>query len=119
MIGLRQVVIDARVEPVDALIGLAARRQHQDRHRRARIPHAAAHLETGDPWEEDVENHQVRVVDGDVFERGAAISRRVDRERMFTQSFGEDGCRLPFVFDQQDSHVGLSALPRSGGLPGV
>ena len=62
VVGLDQVVVGARLEPLDAVLDRVARGQHQDRRAVARAAQRAAHLHPVDVRQAEVEHDRVRHV---------------------------------------------------------
>ena len=70
---LDEVVVGARVQPLDARLDGVARGQHQDRHVVGRAQ-AAGDLDPVELGQPEVEDHEVGVVGGRLAQRGLAVT---------------------------------------------
>src|ERR1700674_715855 len=75
--GFHQVVVGAAVEPPDALLGAAQRREQEDWKLSCR-PEAAAHADAVETWEHHVQHNQIRWALASHPESLHAIARELD-----------------------------------------
>ena len=104
MIRLRQVIVGARVKSFNPLVGPSARGQHQDRRRDAISAQVSAQLQPVDAGKQHVENQEVIVIDADLLQRGAAVTRNVDGVGMLTKPFREHRGGDGLVLDDEYPH---------------
>jgi len=108
--GFRQIIVGAEVETLHALLGAAARGQHQHRGGRAAVraalavAQAAQHLEAIEAGQRQVEDRQVVALGAQGLVGVVAAAEHVQHEAGLTQRardpFGEFGV----VLDQQQAH---------------
>ena len=103
--GLRQVVVRARVESLDAVVNRVARRHHKDWHGRACGAQFAADLEAVFARKHDVEDYQVVVVDVRLIERALAVLRDINSVGLLAQTLRHHPRRARLVFDQKDTQT--------------
>ena len=122
--GLDQVVVGAAVEAGDAVLGLGAGGQHQDRHV-AVGAQPAADLDAVEAGEAEVEDDQVGDEAGGDVQRLDAVGRGLDLVALVAQRTPQDVGYVGVVLDDQDSargRVGLAEhslmLARSFCVPG-
>ncbi len=106
---LGDVVVRAHLQAEDAVVLVAACRQHDDRHGAA-LPQPAADLQAVHAGQHQVEDDQVGPVRGGAGERGRAVPGAVHHVSRAVQVSGDDlGDGRVVVHDQN---------PRSGGVRG-
>src|SRR5581483_3361477 len=107
--GLDEVVVGARVQPLDPVAGLAARRQDEDRHVAGRAQ-APAHLDAVETRQAEVEDDEI----GDELlghrERLHAVSRGLHVVPLLAQRAAQDVGDLRIVLD--DEHPSSRSLAR-------
>ena len=100
--GLDQVVVGAAVEAVDAVLGLGAGGQHQDRHV-AVGAQAAADLDPVEARQAEVEDDQVGDEAGGDVERVDAVGGGADLVALVAQRAAQDVGDLGVVLDEEDA----------------
>ena len=105
MVGLRQVVVRTRVEPLDPLIEVAAGGQHEDRYREAFCAKLATQFEAVEAREEDVEDDQIVVVGGGLLQAGFTVGRDVNSVGVFAEALRQKTRRNWLVFNDEYSHL--------------
>ena len=103
--GLDQVVVGAAVEAVDAVLGLGAGGQHQDRHV-AVGAQPAADLDAVEARQAEVEDDQVGDEAGGDVERLDPVGRGADLVALVAQRAAQDVGDLGVVLDEQDAAAG-------------
>ena len=99
---LRQVVVGAGVEAADAVLGLGASGQHQDRHVALRAQ-AAADLDAVEAGQAEVEHDEVRDEAGGDVERLDAVGRGAHLVALVAQRAAQDVGDLLVVLDDEDA----------------
>src|SRR5680860_811818 len=99
---LGDVVVRAELQTHHAVVFVASGGEHDHRHRRV-LPQAPADLETVDPGQHEVEDHEVRPLSGRVVERGLAVTDRVHRETLALEVAHNDLTHCRIILD--DEHV--------------
>src|SRR5262249_7008677 len=77
--GFRQIVVGAGLQPLDPLVNVAARRQHDDRDV-AGLPDPSADVEAVQSGQVQVEEDKVGPAAGDGCDRLRAVARQLDLE---------------------------------------
>ena len=114
--GLDQVVVGPDVETLDPVADGVAGGEHEHRRVVVRRPQPAAHLETVDPGEPDVEHQGLRRPDGDLLEGRGAIRGQGDLVALEPQCPVERAAHGRIVVDDEYPHD-LEAYRRPIPLP--
>jgi hypothetical protein len=101
---LGEVVVGARFQSPHFVVLRAPCREHQDRQARPRHAQLAAHLDTVDLGQHEVEQHQVESLLGAARERHLAVARAHHLVAGAGEQVLEPLTEHRLVFDQQDSH---------------
>jgi hypothetical protein len=101
---LRQVVVGADVEPVDAIGDRVAGGEQQDRRPSIGCAEPAADLEAVDARQHHVEHDRVVVVLGPEPEAVGSVARYVDGVAVLAQATLEQGGHPRFVLDDEHAH---------------
>jgi hypothetical protein len=107
-----EVVVGARVEPVDAVLDRTARGQHQHRHAVTARPQLPAHLEPVEAGHADIEHDRVRRPLGHERKRLLAAHRRVDLVTGQRQRPLQRFAQRTVVIGDQQAHAAI--LPSAG-----
>jgi hypothetical protein len=108
---LGQIVIGAELEPDDAIHGITARGEHQDRRLRLR-PNAAAHIKTVDIGQREVENDAVEALARVARDAELALGRNHDLKARLTEIALHHLGETRIIFDEQDA-AGLTVNSRT------
>src|SRR5271166_2734783 len=102
---LRQIIIGARVQSLDAIVDGIPRREHQDGHALFAGSDRTASSEAILTWNHHVQDHYIVVVDLHLIESIVAIGNDVDSVGLFLKSTDHEACDTRIVFDKQESHT--------------
>ena len=116
---LRQVVVGAEPETVDAIADPGSCREDEDPGADRGVDHPAAHLVAGAARHVAVEYRDVVVVHAEAFERGLAVVTDVDGHGELAQPVGDGVGEKPLVVGEKHAHSGRSPSVEGshGSLP--
>ena len=120
---LGQIVVGARLESAQDVVGVRTRRQQHDRDETARRPQPPHDLETVEARQHDVEQHDVEGVGADapVVEKPLqgvlAVVLDVGREPLRLEIELQPGREMFFVFDDEDTVHDFKGSSRVNVLP--
>ena len=106
---LDHVIVGSEVQTLYAILQRVARSQHQNRNVGAAPPHPPQHLESVEPRQTDVENHEVVRLRGEHVIGIHAVRRVVDRVVGLAQRACEAVSQHGVVFYDQDPHASDAA----------
>jgi len=108
---LAKVVVSAGLEAGDDVARLRPSREHEDRYLGSALPDVAGHVDTVDPGQHQVEDHEVDViVQEEIDGRGAVTGPEDSVSRMLQLEFDETSDRRVVLDDQ-------NGLPGHGNAP--
>src|SRR5205814_2375016 len=99
---LGQIVVGAELEPDDAIHGIAARGEHQDRRLRLH-PDAAAHIKTIDVGQREVENDAIEALARVARDAELALGRNHDVKARLAEIALHHLGKTRVIFDEQDA----------------
>lgn len=113
--GLRQVVVGADLQALDAVADVTGGREHQHARGHAEFDDLAADVVTVDEGEVAVEDDHVVVVDADALQGGRTVVHDVDGHGLPAQSGGHRIGEQLLVLDDEYAHVACPSCvhPRS------
>src|SRR5689334_124915 len=110
--GLGDIVVAARLEPIDTIIDAAQRCQEQDRDLLADAAQRPDEMKTVDPRKHAVDDDDVVILGGGLQKAITTIGEVVDRVTLLGQSPADVGCRVDVVFDDENPHRSRSGAGR-------
>src|SRR5699024_1169979 len=117
--GLGEVVVGTDAQTLDLVLHPVGSGQHQDTSGVAVRGQGAGDVVAVGAGQVPVQDDDVVVVDGKVFQGCVAVIDHVHRHGFSTKTHRDGVCQNPFVFDHEYAHVVLlaSALEKGGPLP--
>lgn len=111
---LDQIIVCAEVEPDNAILDSIAGRQNQHRRMNLSLAQGLQDLEATSAREHQVEQHEVKRLGGRAEKTLLAVRCHDDVVMLRLKGRSQHVRKLALVFDDQDAHIGIVAVFRSG-----
>ena len=112
--GFRQVVIGARVQPLDSLIDLRPGREDQHRCLDFLLPDPLQDLQPRQPWQHQIQDDEVVAPAQGQIEPLGPLGAEVHRVALFLQRPSDEGADLRFVLNDQNTHRAVIGATSAG-----